>query len=142
MKPSLLLFPCAAFLLMGACQTQRPSPAGTAAPSAPASSNPHLTSGQVMAATANGAQSIATAECDRDQRCVRLGNGGKYADRDACMNEVGDQLRYDIGASCHLGLNDGKVSACLDQLRTAPCANAKDPIKEFSACGAVALCGS
>jgi len=149
LKPSIARLPCALLVpvsLMGACDRHNPSSSQSEPPSVAESpsSRTNVTSTRVPASTARASsvESVAAAVCEWESRCFRLGSGGKYADRAACTNEVVVQLQYDTGTSCASGLNQAKVSACLNELRTEPCGVPKDSEKQLSTCRADALCGT
>jgi Family of unknown function (DUF6184) len=86
-------------------------------------------------------ESIALARCERETRCENVGDGRKYANHDACMNEVRAKGDNDLTTSnCPGGINQGKLQTCLDEVRTERCSNPLDQLGRLSACRTDALC--
>jgi hypothetical protein len=86
-------------------------------------------------------ESLALARCERETRCENIGDGKKYANRDACMNDVRAKGDNELTtSSCPVGINQAKLQTCLDEIRTERCNNPLDQLGRLSACRTDALC--
>jgi hypothetical protein len=107
------------------------------------SSKTTVTSVPVAAPPANptSVESLALARCERETRCENIGDGKKYANRDACMNDVRAKGDNELTtSSCPAGINQSKLQTCLDEIRTERCNNPLDQLGRLSACRTDALC--
>jgi hypothetical protein len=61
---------------------------------------------------------LAAAWCQHHYACGRIATSKKWADREACMNE----MRTRVGSETRTcAVNDARVSACLSALRSKTC---------------------
>ena len=84
---------------------------------------------------------LALARCDREQRCENIGEGRRFANRDACLNDIrskGDDTL--TTSSCPGGVDTERLQACLDQVRTERCDNPLDTLGRLYACRTSSLC--
>lgn len=107
------------------------------------SSKTNVTSAPVAAPPANisSVESLALARCEREAKCENIGDGKRYANREACMNDVRARGDNDLTTStCPAGVNQSKLQTCLDEIRTERCSNPLDQLGRLSACRTDALC--
>jgi hypothetical protein len=84
---------------------------------------------------------IALARCDREDHCSNIGDGRKFANRDACVSQFQAKGDNDLTTSaCPAGIDTPKLQACLDEIRTERCDNPLDTIGRLTACRVDALC--
>ena len=69
-------------LLIMSCQRQEPAPLVPAA--------------GTVRAVEQATEDIATARCDHEQRCNRIGSNMQYSDRDHCMNVARSEAQQNL----------------------------------------------
>lgn len=91
--------------------------------------------------TSAAVESITAARCDREQRCNNIGSGKKYDSRDSCVTNVRADWQGELSSlECPRGIEQTKLDACLDRLRTDGCANPVETLGRVAACRHAELC--
>ncbi|HEV8246317.1 MAG TPA: DUF6184 family natural product biosynthesis lipoprotein [Polyangiaceae bacterium] len=85
------------------------------------------------------AERIATARCDREQRCNQIGAGAKYSSRQHCMNVMGPKAADDVG-DCRLGVDQKDLRECLDVISNEDCNAPLGELDRVIQCQADNLC--
>jgi hypothetical protein len=87
---------------------------------------------------------IASARCDREQRCNNIGPDADYQNREHCMNvaraDASDTLSDD---DCKRGIKPEDLNECLSDLRGRSCSAvgaAFDKLSTMMSCRAAELC--
>jgi hypothetical protein len=105
-------------------------------------SRTHVTSAE-QPAPVNPASidAIALARCDREQRCGNLGDGKKFSNREACLNDIRSQGDDTLTTSaCPGGIDTMRLERCLDAIRGERCDNPLDLMSRLNACRTDELC--
>jgi hypothetical protein len=108
-----------------------------------APSTTRLTSAEAGATPASIASidAIALARCDREQRCDNIGDGRKFLNRDACLNDIRAKGDNDLTVStCPGGVDTARLDACLAAVRTERCDDPLDFVARLSECRTDSLC--
>lgn len=85
--------------------------------------------------------SIASARCEREQRCDNFGEGRKYADAAECRTKLTADVQDDLsGKDCPGGINDKELQECLSEIRSEDCNNPIDKLEVVAACRESDLC--
>lgn len=82
---------------------------------------------------------IATAECDREERCNRIGSDKQFASREHCMDKMSRELRSKLSA-CADRVDEGDVRQCTGSIRNQGCSGAFNSFERFVACSMDDLC--
>jgi hypothetical protein len=85
---------------------------------------------------------LATARCDREQACNNIAPGKKYTDRDACTREATQNTRGTLRTDECPAIDEGKLSTCLNDIRSERCGNPLDTADRVASCRKGALCMS
>lgn len=93
--------------------------------------------------THHAVHSIATARCEREERCGNIGAGKSYGSMDACEAKIkadwaGDLNKYE----CPKGIVDVELDQCLAEVRTEHCGNPFDTLSRLAQCNASDICKS
>ncbi|MBX3218303.1 MAG: hypothetical protein KF850_40230 [Labilithrix sp.] len=83
---------------------------------------------------------LAAARCDREVSCNDIGAGKKYADRDACMREAGQNARGTLRVDECATLDQAKLSSCLNDIKNERCSNPLDSLDIVTSCTRSKLC--
>jgi hypothetical protein len=84
---------------------------------------------------------IASARCDREMRCGRVGPNEAYPTRDDCVSKSEADKRGDIDANeCMLGVSQTGLVECLNAIRDEDCNNPLDAVAKLKACRTANLC--
>lgn len=111
--------------IVGACSKDKGPPLTPASGQVP-------TKGQAVSA-------IATAECDREERCGRVGSDRKFANREHCMENMSRELRSSLSA-CEERVDEDDVRQCVASIRNQGCSGVFDSFQRFVACTMDDLC--
>jgi Family of unknown function (DUF6184) len=84
-------------------------------------------------------ESIASARCDRAQRCNQIGPAQRYSDRGHCMNVMRADARQMLG-QCPRGVDEPDVRECLTEISNQDCRSVVDDLEERIACRSDDLC--
>ncbi|MBX3203489.1 MAG: hypothetical protein KF764_00410 [Labilithrix sp.] len=83
---------------------------------------------------------LASARCDREVSCNDVGAGKKYADRDTCMREAGQNARGTLRADQCATLDQSNLSSCLNDIKNERCSNPLDSLERVASCARGKLC--
>jgi hypothetical protein len=84
---------------------------------------------------------LATARCERDQRCQGIGAGKRYLDREACASERRVQSDAWLPeARCRNGITPERVESCVAAIQSTSCETALETLDGIEACRAQSLC--
>ena len=83
---------------------------------------------------------IASARCDREVSCNNLGQGKKFADREACMREGQQNARGTLRADQCPNIDQGKLSQCVNDIKNQRCENPIDAIDTITSCTRGNIC--
>jgi hypothetical protein len=86
-------------------------------------------------------EAITSARCDREQRCNHIGDGKKYESRSSCVTNVTSDWKGELSSiECPNGIEQKKLDACLERLRTDGCANPVETLGRLAVCRQAELC--
>ncbi|MGZ3472941.1 MAG: DUF6184 family natural product biosynthesis lipoprotein [Polyangiales bacterium] len=84
---------------------------------------------------------LASARCDREQRCGSIGNDKEYSSRENCMTVMrgreADTLEL---KNCPGGIDQKGLSECLDDVREDSCNNPIHAIGRHKECRSSEIC--
>lgn len=84
---------------------------------------------------------IATARCDREQACNKIGDGRAYDDQATCLAEMGELVDEEAGqTACPNGVDPLEVSRCLLDVRGTRCGGELERSPNIASCTKVVLC--
>lgn len=100
-----------------------------------------VNSGAVTMAFNDALDGIATARCEREQRCNNVGSGKRYESLGACRAAVRASFADDINPSdCRAGIDRGELRECMQEVRSESCGNPVDTLERVVACRTSDLC--
>ncbi|MDI1445170.1 DUF6184 family natural product biosynthesis lipoprotein [Polyangium sp. 6x1] len=86
-------------------------------------------------------QSLADARCDRAMRCNQIGQGERFANRDACLQSVRKNERQDLNLyGCTEGIDQEELSECLSEINTSGCDATFDTLSAMADCRPSDMC--
>jgi hypothetical protein len=89
-------------------------------------------------------EAIASARCDREQRCNNVGADAEYQNREHCMNVArADAAKTLDDDDCRHGIKPNDLNECLADLRDRACSTiggAFDSLSSMMSCRAGELC--
>lgn len=101
---------------------------------------PPLTPASGKTVTSSDAiDALATAQCNHEQTCGRIGPEEKYSSREHCMNQKKSDLRRDL-TDCKKKIDDNDVRQCIGAIEGQGCSNVIDELESFMACKTDDLC--
>jgi hypothetical protein len=120
-----------ALLGASACSHHERSPEPSAAPGAYASTH-----------TLNSAvDDISDARCDREARCIHVGQNQHFATREACVSKMHTSTTDELNIQdCPKGVDNSRLSDCLKQIESEACDNPIASVSRWSACRRSNLC--
>jgi hypothetical protein len=84
---------------------------------------------------------IATARCDHEEQCDRVGQGKKYATRDVCQTQLHSDTMKDLNAqSCPKGIDQSAVDHCLGAIQAQPCSSLLGTLTQMTDCRVGSMC--
>lgn len=84
---------------------------------------------------------LVQARCDREMTCNNIGADKKYGTRDQCLTTLRANAREDLNpAECPRGIDQHRLSDCLQEVRNETCNNPLDTVSRLTACRAGGLC--
>jgi hypothetical protein len=83
---------------------------------------------------------LANARCDRETSCNEIGQGKKFANRDACMNAAKQDARSTLRSDQCPRIDQGKLSSCINDIKNQGCNNPIDAIDKMMSCTQGQLC--
>lgn len=100
--------------------------------------DPELGSGL---STGAAVRAIASARCDREQRCENVGADKKYLSESACREQVTNDWAVDLNKyECPRGIVQAELDECLRDVRAEDCGNPFDTLSRVVACNAADIC--
>ena len=91
----------------------------------------------------DAAMILTKARCLRENACNEVGPARRFADRDACKRSFFDASLATVEpAACPAGVNESKLSHCLDDLRSERCEDIHASRAEPKSCRRSELCAS
>ena len=83
---------------------------------------------------------LATARCEREASCNNVGPDKKYADRETCMREAGQNARGTLRVDQCAMLDEKKLSSCMNAIKGERCGNPLDTLDVLTSCTRNQLC--
>lgn len=100
-----------------------------------------VNSGAATTAFNDALDGIASARCEREQRCNNVGSGKRYESLGACRAAVRASFADDLNPSdCRAGIDRGGLRECLREVRSESCGNPVDTLERVVACRTSDLC--
>ena len=91
--------------------------------------------------TRSAARHIASARCEREQRCDNIGNDKKFATEDVCVDKIRSEWANDLNAyECPNGVVQKELDECLTAIRAEECSSPFDTLSRISECRAGQIC--
>jgi hypothetical protein len=113
----------------------------------PPPSTTTLTSGEVVTPTnavvplEDGVARMTDARCSREADCKFVGSPLGYANRDACMQGVHDEIQSELRADlCPRGISETRLFECLGEARTELCNTPRQSSTRLMGCHRDRLC--
>jgi Family of unknown function (DUF6184) len=108
-------------------------------PAAHAARTQHMAYGSQNAKSA--VNDIVNARCDLEQRCSNIASGKKYDSRDMCESKLQGATADDLNTKdCPHGVDQGKLSTCLSDIKAESCGNPFDSLSRWNACRTGQIC--
>lgn len=89
-------------------------------------------------------EAIASARCEREQRCNNIGASAEYQNQEHCMSVARTDATDSLDdEDCRRGIKPGDLSECLSDLRSRACSSvggAFDSLSGMLSCRAAELC--
>jgi hypothetical protein len=136
-----LAVPAIAMVALSACAraTTGPSPSRTGVPA---------TAGTVASGLTRTPQSddavierLSTARCEREESCHNVGDGQKYASKNACIDRVREGIATDVSPRrCSRGVDGAELERCAAAIEFERCDHAPGAAAALDPCRAGALC--
>jgi hypothetical protein len=84
---------------------------------------------------------IASARCDRDESCNRVGPGAPYRNRSDCMQQTRELVKTDLNpATCRGGVGAVSLDRCVQSLEEGQCDMPGQIAGRTSQCDLTTLC--
>lgn len=91
----------------------------------------------------DAAMIVAKVRCRREAQCKDVGAGERFAGRDDCLLGLLPQEKAVVREEiCPAGIDDRKLSRCVDTLLTQSCEVTRAGASQPADCQAAALCGA
>lgn len=90
-------------------------------------------------AARNAGESLATAMCDREQRCNNIGSDKKYGSREHCMTVMRDDAAKSVN-HCRSGIDQEDLRECLTDIQGQNCGNPFSSVMSSKECSMDDLC--
>ncbi|MCC6557457.1 MAG: hypothetical protein IT372_31285 [Polyangiaceae bacterium] len=86
---------------------------------------------------------IASARCQREQRCGNLGTGKPYENMEACMNATRTRWRGELTALQCPGAQpkQDKLDECVKEIQDKACGESFQSLSDVKECQATEVCG-
>ena len=86
-------------------------------------------------------RAIATARCEREERCNNLGADAKYPSKEDCLDRVRADWANELSVyECPNGLVTAELNECLDDIRNEDCGNPFDTLARTMSCSKSEIC--
>jgi len=133
-----------AFLSFAGCSALACSHDSTQASSAANENRRANAPGETMTAasgTHSAAEQIASARCEREQKCGNIGADKTYSSSQDCLARIRADWQEDLNArECPGGVNVHELNECLDQVRAEACGNPFDKLARMTECTQGQIC--
>lgn len=133
-----------AFLSFAGCSALACSHDSTHASSAANENTRAKAPGETMTAasgTHSAAEQIASARCEREQKCGNIGADKTYSSSQDCLARIRADWQEDLNArECPGGVNVHELNECLDQVRAEACGNPFDKLARMTECTQGQIC--
>ncbi len=84
---------------------------------------------------------VATARCERELACNKIGQGRAYEDLPTCLERIGVMMDAEVGRSaCPGGVDQFGVSSCLFDIQRTPCGGELEVHTNLPSCTKSVLC--
>ena len=84
---------------------------------------------------------IATARCERELACNKIGQGRAYEDQPTCLAQMGELMDEEAGRhTCPRGVEPCEVTRCLVDIQATPCGGELERETNLPSCTKAALC--
>jgi hypothetical protein len=84
---------------------------------------------------------IATARCDRELGCGKIGTGKRFEDQPSCLAEMGELADEEAGpTTCPFGVNALEETRCLLDIALTACGGELERAPNIASCTKVVLC--
>jgi hypothetical protein len=84
---------------------------------------------------------LATARCERELACNKIGEGRAYEDQPTCLAQIGELMDEEAGRStCPRGVEPLEVSRCLLDIQRTECGGELERTTNIPSCTKAALC--
>jgi len=112
------------------------------APGRPATSSARTTGAELGSPSNDDAvMRIATARCERELACNKIGQGRAYEDQPTCLEQIGHLMDEQAGRNtCPEGVEPMAVSSCLFEIQRTPCGGELEREPNLPSCTKSALC--
>jgi hypothetical protein len=96
---------------------------------------------EVKRQNAPAVTAIAEARCDRETRCENVGTDKKFANRQACMDQIRERSKDALNPkACPGGVDSKALGECLEEIRNEDCSSPLETVERMAACNTVDLC--
>ena len=86
-------------------------------------------------------RSIASARCEREERCGNIGVDQKFADKNACLERVRADWSEELNArECPAGVRERELDECIEDIRGEDCGSPFDSLQRMLSCGTAEIC--
>ncbi len=117
------------FTFLAACASSSEPPPATTSARAPSLTREHAL------------DALTDARCGRELSCANVGAGKTWRDYDTCTRSVRLTMRDTLyGAACDDGVAAGRLSSCLDDIRSLHCDAPEDTVVRYGTCADAQLC--
>ncbi|HVM69064.1 MAG TPA: DUF6184 family natural product biosynthesis lipoprotein [Gaiellaceae bacterium] len=115
---------------------------GGGADRAPPTSGAFLTAAELGTSSNDEAvMRTATARCERELACNKIGQGRAFEDQPTCLAQMGERMDAEAGKStCPRGVEPVAVSRCVLDIQQARCGGELDRAANVPSCTRAALC--
>ena len=91
--------------------------------------------------THSAAEQIASARCEREQKCGNIGADKTYSSSQDCLARIRADWQDDLNArECPGGVNQKQLDECLAKIRNEDCGSPFDTLSRVSECTAGQIC--
>jgi hypothetical protein len=84
---------------------------------------------------------VATAHCERDLACNKIGQGRIHEDFPSCLESEGELMNKEIGrGQCPLGVDQTLVARCISDIRNTVCGGVLEKETNLPVCTGSVIC--
>jgi hypothetical protein len=85
------------------------------------------------------ADTLARVQCEREERCERIGTNEPYSSKAACLSALRVHA-IDAFGDCAGGVDADSLDDCVEEIRAESCIKTEDPFDRSLPCKTAALC--